>query len=242
MTANQAKGVIANIPDITSIPYFTFMNTQLPYAGLVLDAETATALNGAYAAFEAYLASLGVTWSYGFNFTEGPNAFVVADESIPLPPPFNVRQMMPGELFLLTLPTDSLLNHGMGSVNQSGEQPLPYGIPDKYFLSINEINEIQEATFAYNNKLLELANTYGLAFADMNAKLTEAATSGIEWDGIKFTADFITGNTFSLDGVHMTAQGYAMAANFFIDAINAKYNSQIKYVNPALYPGIYYYQ
>lgn len=242
MTANGAKGVVANIPDITSIPYFTFMNTQLPYVGLVLDAEQAATLNFAYASFEQYLNSLGVTWSYGFNFVEGPNAFVVEDETIPLPAPFNVRQMTAGELFLLTLPTDSLINHGMGSVNQAGAQPVPYGIPDKYFISLAEKTEIQEAVAAYNNVLAGLANSYGLAFADMHAKLAEAASTGIEWDGILFTADFITGNSFSLDGVHMTGQGYALATNFFIDAINAKYNSQIKYVGPNRYPGIYYYQ
>lgn len=242
MTANGAKGAVANIPDITSIPYFTFMNTQLPYAGLVLNAEQAATLNFAYASFEQYLASLGVTWSYGFNFVEGPNAFVVEDETIPLPAPFNVRQMTAGELFLLTLPTDSLLNNGMGSVNQAGPQPVPFGIPDKYFISIAEKTEIQDAIAAYNNVLSGLASTYGLAYVDMHAKLAEAAVSGITWDGITFTTTFIYGNTFSLDGVHMTGQGYALAANFFIDAINAKYNAQIKYVNPNLYPGIYYYQ
>ncbi|MCF8366973.1 MAG: hypothetical protein K9H16_14385 [Bacteroidales bacterium] len=242
MTANGAKGVVANIPDITSIPYFTFMNTQLPYAGLVLDAEQAATLNFAYASFEQYLASLGVTWSYGFNFVEGPNAFVVEDETIPLPAPFNVRQMVAGELFLLTLPTDSLINHGMGSVNQAGPQPVPYGIPDKYFISLAEKTEIENATAAFNQVLLNLANQYDLAFADMHSKLAEAEASGIKWDGITFTTTFIYGNTFSLDGVHMTGQGYALASNFFIDAINAKYNAQLKYVNPNLYPGIYYFQ
>ena len=55
LTAKGAKGAVANIPDITNIPYFTFMNTRLPYYGLVLDAQKAGALNGAYAAFEQYL-------------------------------------------------------------------------------------------------------------------------------------------------------------------------------------------
>jgi len=243
MTANGAKGVVANIPEITSIPYFTFMNTQLPYAGLVLDAEQAATLNYAYASFEQYLESVvGITWSYGFNFVEGPNAFVVEDETLPLPAPFNVRQMTAGELFLLTLPTDSLMNHGMGSVNQAGTQPVPYGIPDKYFISIAEKTEIHDAITEYNKVLDNLATTYGLAFVDMHSKMNEAATTGIEWDGITFTSTFIYGNAFSLDGVHMTGKGYALATNFFIKEINDTYKSQIKYVNTNLYPGLYYYQ
>ena len=242
LTANGAEGAIANIPDITNIPYFTFMNTRLPYYGLVLDAATAAALNGAYAAFEQYLADHGVTWSYGFNFAEGPNAFVVTDETLPLPAPFNVRQMKAGELFMLTLPTDSILNHGMGAVNQAGPSPMPYGIPDKFFLSEGEISEIKTATQQFNEVIASLADTYGLALADMNGKFNQMTSTGITVDGIIFTDEFITGNTFSLDGVHLTAQGYALVANIFIEAINAKYSADLKPVSPRLYPGIYYYQ
>lgn len=242
MTANGAKGAVANIPDITSLPYFTFMNTQLPYAGLVLDAETAGLLNAAYAGFEQFLASQGIEYSYGFNFVEGPNAFVVVDETLPLPPPFNVRQMTASELFLLTLPTDSILNNGMGSVDQSGETPMPYGIPDRYFMSDTEIAEIEAASNSFNQAIEGLANTYNLAFVDLKAVLQEVSTTGLTYEGITFTSDFISGNAFSLDGIHLTGQGYAVAANYFIDAINAKYNADIKHVSPRLYPGIYYYE
>ncbi len=41
MTANGAKGVIANIPSVTDIPYFT----TVPYNAVPLDAATAAALN-----------------------------------------------------------------------------------------------------------------------------------------------------------------------------------------------------
>jgi lysophospholipase L1-like esterase len=240
-----AKGAIANIPNITSIPYFTFMNTRLPYKGLVLDATQAGQLNYAYQQFELYLASIGINYSYGFNFVEGTNAFVVEDENIPFPDAlaaFRVRQMTAGELFLLTLPTDSLINHGMGSVNTSGAQPMPYGIPDKYILSTIEINEIETATTAFNTVIKNFASQFDIAFVDMNAKLAEIEQGGVVYDGVPFTTAFITGNSFSLDGVHMTAQGNALAANYFIDAINAKYNSVLKHVSPRLYPGIYYYQ
>jgi len=244
LTANGAKGVIANIPDITSIPYFSFMNTRLPYKGLVLNATQAAQLNFAYQQFELYLASIGINYSYGFNFVEGPNAFVIEDETIPFPDAlgvFRVRQMKAGELFLLTLPTDSLLNHGMGSVNTAGPQPLPYGIPDKYILSITEIQNIKTATTAFNGVIKTYADQFGLAFVDMNAKLKAIEQVGVTYDGIHFTTAFITGNSFSLDGVHMTAQGNALAANYFIDAINAKYNSVLKHVSPRMFPGIYYY-
>lgn len=240
MTANGAKGAIANIPDIMDIPFFKYMNTRVPYNALVLDAESATQLNYAYEQFELYLASLGVTWDYGFNFTEGPNAFVVSDKSLPLPPPFNVRQMLPGELFLLTLPTDSL-PMGMGSVNSGGENPVPWGIPDEYVLLNYELDDINQALGAYNETIIALANQFDLALVDMNYNFNEVA-GGVEVDGIMFTSDYITGNAFSLDGIHLTAQGYVLAANYFIDAINAKYGAGLTHLSPRLYPGIYYYQ
>ncbi len=240
-----AKGAVANIPDITSIPYFSFMNTRLPYNGLVLSAEQAGQLNYAYQQFELYLASIGIPYSYGFNFVAGQNAFVIEDKSIPFPDAlgvFRVRQMKAGELYLLTLPTDSLQNHGMGSVNTAGAQPLPYGIPDKYILSLTEIQSIATATNAFNGVLENYANQFGFAYVDMNSKLRAIAQGGVVSDGIPFTSAFITGNSFSLDGVHMTGKGNALAANYFIDAINAKYGSVLQHVNTRLYPGIYYYQ
>ena len=52
LTANGAKGVVANIPDVTSIPFFT----TVPHNPVPLDANTAAAVNGAYAAYNGGLA------------------------------------------------------------------------------------------------------------------------------------------------------------------------------------------
>jgi hypothetical protein len=40
-------------------------------------------------------------------------------------------------------------------------------------------------------------------------------------------ASFITGGAFSLDGVHLTPRGYAIAANAIIEEINGKFNARI---------------
>jgi hypothetical protein len=68
--------------------------------------------------------------------------------------------------------------------------------------------------------------------------LNQGATTGIKMDGVLFTADFVTGNAFSTDGVHLTPQGNALAANTFIDAINKKYNASIPKVNVADYEAV----
>jgi hypothetical protein len=80
-----AKGAILNIPDVTSIPYFT----TIPANGLMLDTTQAAQLNALS----------------GANlFHTGANYFVIQD----IAAPGGRRQMKPGELLLLSLPQDSL--------------------------------------------------------------------------------------------------------------------------------------
>jgi len=232
MTEKDAKGAVANIPDITSIPFFA----AIPYYGLALERQgQADTLNAVYQQIGAQLG-----YNYNFNFNVGPNAFLVSDASLPLPSPYNVRQIEAGELILLPALT-AIKTHGMGSLDISGTTPAPYGIPDNLYLSLIEVDNIATSTTAFNGVIATLANAKGLAYVDMNAKLKAIAQGGVVSDGIPFTSAFITGNSFSLDGVHMTGKGNALAANYFIDAINAKYGSVIQHVSPRLYPGIYYY-
>ncbi|MDX5437011.1 MAG: SGNH/GDSL hydrolase family protein, partial [Pontibacter sp.] len=52
-------------------------------------------------------------------------------------------------------------------------------------------------------------------------------SNGFVRDGVAYSPAFITGNLFSLDGVHPTPRGYAIIANEVIKAINSKYNSSV---------------
>lgn len=234
LTANGAKGVIANIPDITSIPFF---NT-VPYNGLYLTAEQAAALDGAYRQTELYIQSMGLTgFTYDIHFTEGYNAFVVEDRDSPYPLPgyLKVRQLNAGELILLTVPQDSIKCYGMGSFDLTNLRP--YGIPQNYILDEEEITNITAATTTYNNIIKAAAQANNLAFVDMAEKLREAK-SGLVFDGLTFTTTFVTGGLFSLDGVHMNQQGAAIVANYFIDAINKTYSANVPMAEVTSYPGI----
>ena len=64
------------------------------------------------------------------------------------------------------------------------------------------------------------------------------ATGGIQFDGVKYTSTFVTGGSFSLDGVHPTGRRYAILANEFIEAINDKYKSNLPKVNVNSYSGV----
>jgi len=207
---DEAKGVVANIPDIMSIPYFNYMSTKIPYNSLVLTAEQAAGLELLYGFY-----------NYDFTFQEGPNAFVVQNSD------GTWGRMTADDRFVLTLPSDSVQCNGMGVANPDTQTPFP--IPHKYILDKAEIADIRDHVAQYNAIIYESATLYNLAYVDM-AKVLEETATGITIDGIELTSAFVTGNTFSLDGIHLTPIGNAMAAHYFIDAINATYGANIPQV------------
>ncbi len=223
LTANGAKGVVSTVTDVTSSPFFT----TIPYNGLVLDTAQAAQVNYAMQLF-------GLAPILNYTYKPGPNPFLITDPTSPHPY-FKVRLMQPGEMVLLTVPQDSLKCGGWGIISPWALQPAP--IPDQFILTTEEIAEIQTAVLGYNEAINGLANQFGLAVCDMNENLKNM-TTGIVWDGVKLNTKFITGGTFSTDGIHLTPRGNAVAANFFIDAINAKYGSTLPHVNVTAYPGL----
>jgi hypothetical protein len=64
-----------------------------------------------------------------------------------------------------------------------------------------------------------------------------ASTNGLAVNGVNFSGTYITGNFFSLDGIHPTSQGYGIIANEFIKAINSKYGASIPLVDVSTIPG-----
>ncbi|HNY03267.1 MAG TPA: hypothetical protein PKG48_11795 [Bacteroidales bacterium] len=224
LTANGAKGVVANIGDITGLPFFS----TIPYNALVLTKSQADSINMALQIYQ-------LTDTTRIKpYHAGPNPFLIADPTSPHPM-FKVRQMRPGELVLMTVPQDSLKCMGMGIINRVTF--MPYPIPGQYVLTAEEVGAIKAATQAYNAILYGLAAKFNTGFVDMNTKMKELQ-SGLTWDGIHLNTKFVTGGAFSLDGIHLNPRGSAMAANFFIDAINIKFGSTIPQLDITKYPGV----
>ncbi|MHC1707224.1 MAG: SGNH/GDSL hydrolase family protein [Bacteroidales bacterium] len=220
MKSSGGKGAIANIPDIEYIPFFI----TVPAKGLVLDATNAAALNAAYAAYNAGAQQMGLPQ---ITFTVGANYWIVKDPAIPAPLG-GLRQMKAGELIRLDIPQDSMKCFGWGT-------QVP--IPARFILDLSEINKIHGATVAYNAIIQGIAQENDLALVDMNSHFKELK-SGLVFDGMKFTTTFVTGGVFSLDGIHPNPRGNAIIANYWIEAINAKFGSRIPLLNIGDYPGV----
>jgi lysophospholipase L1-like esterase len=143
---------------------------------------------------------------------------------------------------LIPLTTSSVIGSAPTSplaVSPFNKYGVTFPLEDKHVLNATEVAEVTTATAKFNTIISGLASSKGLAFVDANSKMKELSqSSGIQFDGVRYTAKFVTGGTFSLDGVHLTGRGYAVIANEFIKAINNKYGSTLPMVNPNGYSGV----
>jgi hypothetical protein len=139
----------------------------------------------------------------------------------------------PGDRVLL--PASAKLAQGIGIPTFAGGTGQPLGDAD--VLSAAEVATIQARVDAFNNIIRATASATGSSLADINALLRQAAGPGFNIGGITFTEDYITGGAFSLDGVHPSPLGYAVAADEFIRSINATYDADIPPVD--LFPFLF---
>lgn len=241
LTKNGAKGVVANIPYVTSIPFFT----TVKYNAATLTAAQAAALNSGYATYNgglqlaknANLITEQERLARTITFAAGANPLVIVDEyltnlsglSIP-----SYRQATSADYILLS------------SGGVSAQTYLPAGngtqfpLADKWVLSKSEVAELKTATDAYNTTIKALATAKGLAFVDANAALAQVASPvGFTANNYNVTSTYVTGGAFSLDGVHPGPRGYALIANKFLEAINATYGSNLKAVDLSKYRIMY---
>jgi hypothetical protein len=280
LTTNpNTKGVVANLPDITSLPHFT----TVPYAPLDPSdpnfGPQIPTLNTVYGALNQIFAHPAVNQPnriVQFS-TTAANPVVINDENLvdlsgtitallatnPAFVPFVQNLGLPAaaaplvaqllgqqygqsrpatENDLLVLPSSAII----GKVNvdamtalitQSGgllpqalaaqfsAEGVTLPLADKWVLTSEEQVEIKTATDAYNASLTSVASAKGLAFVDLNAVLKEASTSGMVFDNYNLNTNLVTGGLVGLDGIHLTARGYALMANKMLEAIDTTYGS-----------------
>ena len=258
LTAGGAGGVVANIPDVRSVPHFT----TVPYNPVPLDAATASAVNAAYAPYngglQAAFAALAGTGLFTqeeldartIAFAAAPdNAVVIEDESLTdlgaINPAFaglpKYRQATAADL--LVLPAASFIGTLAVPGNPLTVNGVAIPLADKWVLVPSEQEEIATAVAAFNDIIEGAASQAGLALVDANTLLDQLANGGITSGNFTLTANLVTGSSFGLDGFHPTSRGYALLANEFMKAIDATYGSNFEasgnFVNVGDYPTNY---
>jgi lysophospholipase L1-like esterase len=233
LTSGGAKGVVANIPYVTTIPFFT----TVPFNAVPLTSGQATALNSGYATYNAGLVMAKNAGAITeeerlkrtITFVAGQNPVVIIDEyltnlsTLGIP---SYRQTTKEDFIVLSSQGTSAQAHLAAG---NGTQ---YPLQDRWVVSKSEVTEIKTATDSYNATIKAAANGKGLAFVDVNAVMNQLANGGIRFDNYHMTSSFVQGGTFGLDGIHLTARANAYVANKFLEAINTTYGSTFKMYKP----------
>ena len=232
-TQTGAKVVVANIPSVTAIPFFTTVGAQM-----------ATNAN--------------IPWSalpLGFVYQKAGETGVGSGSA-------TQQNLLVGNV-LVTLKGSTyatLLGQATGKFYKDNNFPgLPAGIdttkpfgfhpqnpfPNAFVLDPDEITVANNAVAAYNTTIATLAQNFGFGLVDINTKFNEFRAgdfaNGTIVNGIKFKTLFIIGGLFSLDGVHPSNQAHGIVANEFIKVINSKFGANIPLIDVSTIPGSVYF-
>lgn len=243
LTANGAKGVVANLPYVSTLPYFT----TVPYNPVPLTAAVAGQLNAGYAGYNGglqYAVSVGLlsaeeAGKRTINFVEGKNAVVINDSYLTNLGAYKIPSYRHAtNEDLMVLPSSSFIGTAVGG-DATKVNGVSVPLEDKWVLSKDEIAEVKVATDAYNVTIKAVAESKGLAFVDSKVIMDQLSNGGIVGNSFTLTSTYVTGGSFSLDGVHPSPRGYALIANAFSAAINTTYESTLPMINLGLYPILY---
>jgi hypothetical protein len=205
---NGAKGAIANLPDLNSVPYFA----AIPYNGLDLNEHESRLLNDKFS-------------STRLHFIKGKNPFTINDS---IENPDRIRQIKKGESILLDIIFDAHKEDYLKGITP---------IPKKYVLNISEMLKIDNTIKAYNKCLKSITVEKKLAFVDVNALLKTARTDRI-YNSLLYKFNYKNCGVFSLDGLHPNAYGQALLANEFIKAINTLYHTHVPLLDSNKYKSV----
>jgi hypothetical protein len=245
--STTSKGVIANIPDVTTIPFFrTVLWNAIAFKST--DAGTISAVNAGYAPYNAGIANPAFALSPAEiakrtipAFAVGANAIIITDKTLTNLTSFglpSVRAATKDDL--ITLSAGGILGTCVGG-DATKINGITVGLADNYVLMPSEIAEIQGRTNEFNTIIKAAAegSSGRIALADVNATFTSLynAKAGV-YNGVTITPSFAppTG-AFSEDGVHPNSRGYAFMANIFIGAINQKFAANVPLVDISKFKG-----
>lgn len=162
----------------------------------------------------------------GFPVSAGNNAFLIQGERTQANPT-GLRRATSEDLILLT--AGSFLS----AEAAAGRPPI---LTERYVLDATEQAKVTAAVNDYN-AVIQAAAGSKYAYVNIN-DFFEEVISGFSYQGVGYSPTFITGGAFSLDGIHLTQRGYALAGNEIIKAINSKYNAKLSLINVNDYRGI----
>ncbi len=228
----NAKIIVANVPSVTAVPFFTTIGPKVKAAL----ASTVFAAGGDF-----YYQKAGESGA-----ATGTTKFDEAAGSRPL-------LTLPGGAYatLIGTPTFEPFRSlfapfgGYPAAAAAGlDSTKPFGLhpqnpwPNAYVLDATEQTNVSNAITAFNSTIATVAAANNAEVFDAYAFFNDVAANGYLWAGTVFTADYVTGGLFSLDGVHPSSRGNGVIANQFIKVMNQKFGMSVQPVNISSIPGL----
>lgn len=241
LTANGAKGVVATIPAVTNVPLFTTVPTAAVIAQINATPIPAALVPTIVAQLGLPVGSaLPAGTRFGLFIRTGTAATAVREATA------TDLLLLPARAFINSAPTGTnpfpggvgLVVPGVPAATATALAAASNAVPNNLVLDNAEITNVTNRTNELNAVIVASAQRKGLAVFDANAYFTTVARFGVVTNGVNNTAAFVSGNLFSLDGVHPTPRGYALVANEMIKVINSTYGAKVPTVNPNDYRGV----
>jgi len=136
----------------------------------------------------------------------------------------NMRQATAEDLLVLS--ASSFIGTEAVPGNSLSINGVAVPLADKWVLTPEEQLAIKDAADAYNATIKTLSDSNdNIVLVDLNAILTELASTGIVFEDYTLNASLVTGGAVSLDGIHLTARGYSYMAYKFLEAIDTGFGA-----------------
>lgn len=227
----QVPVVVANIPNVTAIPFFTTVGYQI-------------AINPAIKWYQLALA--GAPGIFYQKAGEVIGTGVADSTSLAT---FTNLITLRGSSYagLLGQPTGYFYRVNGLSIPAGIDTTKPFGFhpqnpwPNSLILDNSEITIANDAVAAFNGAIATAAANFGFGLVDINGIFNSIRqadfTGGTIFNGIAFSTFYVSGGLFSLDGVHPSSRGQAIIANEFIKVINSKFSANIPLIDVSTIPG-----
>ena len=211
--------LVANIPDVRSIPYFTTVGPRM---------------------------AAGIPAAYWLRYQKHGNSSYSMDST-------KLTEANPPMITLTGMSYASLLGQATGKFYRDKGIPVPAGIdttkpfgfhpqnpwPDALVLDADEQATAGTAVAAFNSTIASVAAAKNAGLFDINTFFTNIKAHGlVTTGGMEFTADYVSGGLFSLDGVHPSSRGAGVITNEFIKVLNSKFGTSVPMVDISAIPGI----
>jgi lysophospholipase L1-like esterase len=222
----NAKIVVANIPDVKAIPFFTTVGPKMA-AGIPA---------GLYLRYQKH-GNSGVAFDSTRLTESGAPLITLKASAYAALLGYPTGQWYRDLAASLGLPTAAVIGAGIDTTKQFGFHPQnPF--PDALVLDADEQTTAASSISDFNNTIASVAAAKGAAIVDINGFFNKVKASGVTVDGETFKTDYVSGGLFSLDGVHPSSKGQGVLANEFIKVMNASFAMHVPLININSLPGI----